>query len=310
MGILSGFGMASDTLVGPLESRFSAMADAGFTQVMLSAADVASHPGGASAVARMLQRSGLQALGYQTLHAFEGLAGSLHDYKVAIAKSMLETCQALGSPLLLASSSTYPHASSDPDVIAKDLRKLAMLALPLGIQVAYSAVAEGRSINAHANAYDAVCQADCPNLGLALAAFPMHAAETSADAMDAIDTVEDLDPSRIYLVQLSDRIWSDAGYAPQQQHAIASSPSVFPGEGVHTDYLADLVLRLDAMGYQGNYTFAVHNADYLQLPAPFVAQRARRSGLWLREDVLRRSAPLPLTCRFKEAAPTDHRDLA
>jgi len=32
---------------------------------------------------------------------------------------------------------------------------------------------------------------------------------------------------------------------------------------------------------------------------PFVAQRARRSALWLAEDVLRRSVPLPGQLRLR-----------
>jgi hypothetical protein len=35
------------------------------------------------------------------------------------------------------------------------------------------------------------------------------------------------------------------------------------------------------------------------MPLPMVAQRARRSALWLAEDVLRRSVPLPNQMRLK-----------
>jgi predicted xylose isomerase-like sugar epimerase len=68
---------------------------------------------------------------------------------------------------------------------------------------------------------------------------------------------------------------------------------VFPGEGVHTDQLADLVLRLDALGYRGDYSFEVFNEDYQQLPLGTVADRARQSANWLHDEVLHRSAPLP-----------------
>ncbi len=43
----------------------------------------------------------------------------------------------------------------------------------------------------------------------------------------------------------------------------------------------------------GDYSFEVFNDDYQQLPLPVVAERARKSALWLAEDVLRRSTPLP-----------------
>jgi sugar phosphate isomerase/epimerase len=68
---------------------------------------------------------------------------------------------------------------------------------------------------------------------------------------------------------------------------------VFPGEGVHSNELADLVLRLDKIGYRGDYSYEVFNDDYQQLPLHVVAERARRSTMWLSEDVLHRSPPLP-----------------
>ena len=41
---------------------------------------------------------------------------------------------------------------------------------------------------------------------------------------------------------------------------------VFPGEGVHSESVAELVRALDAMGYRGDYSFEVFNDDYRQLP--------------------------------------------
>ena len=68
---------------------------------------------------------------------------------------------------------------------------------------------------------------------------------------------------------------------------------LLPGEGVHNEALAELVMRLDRLGYRGDYSFEVFNDDDQQMPLPVVAARARRSAVWLGEDVLHRSAPLP-----------------
>lgn len=43
----------------------------------------------------------------------------------------------------------------------------------------------------------------------------------------------------------------------------------------------------------------VFNDDYQQMPLPTVAARAFKSALWLGEDVLRRSVPLPNQIRLK-----------
>jgi hypothetical protein len=58
------------------------------------------------------------------------------------------------------------------------------------------------------------------------------------------------------------------------------------------------------MGYRGDYSFEVFNDDYQQLPQPLVAQRAHASALWLSEEVLRRSVPLPNAMRLR-AAPNE-----
>ena len=284
--MLDGFGMDTITLAGPLEAKLAAMADAGFTQVMLSARDIVGHPGGVPAAVAAVQNSGLRPTGFQVLRDFEGLSGHLHDYKVDIARSMLEMCAALGSKVLLACSSTSRHASGDLDVIAADLRKLAMLAVPLGIKVAYEGLSWGRTVNEFTTSWDVVCRADCPNLGIGLDSFHIFAAKTP------LDSIEDLDPERIFLVQLSDFMWQDTP-SFEERMATARTFRVFPGEGVHSDQLADLVLRLHKIGYRGDYSYEVFNDDYQQLPLDVVAERARRSTLWLSEDVLHRSPPLP-----------------
>ena len=69
--------------------------------------------------------------------------------------------------------------------------------------------------------------------------------------------------------------------------------------GVHSDALAALVTKLHSLGYRGDYSFEVFNDDYQQMPLPAVAARAFKSALWLGEDVLRRSVPLPNQIRLK-----------
>jgi len=280
------FGMDTITLAGPLEAKLAAMRGAGFGQVMLNARDIVGHPGGPEAAIRAVQASGLRTTGFQVLRDFEGLSGHLHAYKVDIARHMLQMCAALGSRVLLACSSTSRHASQDLDEIARDLRKLAMLALPLGIRVAYEALSWGRTVNEFPTAWDAVCRADCPNLGIGIDSFHIFAAGTP------LAHIDELDPERIFLVQLSDFMWHDTP-SFEERMTTARTFRVFPGEGVHSEALAGLVQRLQAIGWRGDYSFEVFNDDYQQIPLDSVAERARRSALWLAEDVLRTERPLP-----------------
>ncbi len=291
-GNFDDFGMDTITLAGSLGAKLRAIRDAGFTQVMLSARDLVGFEGGWREAVQTVRDSGLRVTGFQVLRDFEGLSGHLHDYKVDIAKSMLEMCAALDCRVLLVCSSTSTHASADLDAMARDLRKLAMLAVPLNVRVAFEGLSWGRTINEFNTAWDVVCRADVPNLGLALDSFHMFASETP------LEEVELLDPQKIFLVQLADFMWTEVRTF-EERMATARHFRVFPGEGVHSDALAELVLRLDKLGYRGDYSFEVFNDDYQQTPLEAVAARGRRAAAWLGEDVLRRAVPLPNAMRLK-----------
>ncbi len=288
------FGMDTISLAGPLEAKLRAVREAGFSQIMLSARDIVGHPEGLDAAVAAVRASRLRVTGFQVLRDFEGLTGHLHDYKMDIAKSMLEMCSALGSRVLLVCSSTSVHAGSQADDLARDLRKLAMLAIPKGIRVAYEALSWGRTVQEFPQAWDIVCRADMPNLGLGLDSFHLFATKTPLDELDLID------PDQVFLVQLADFMWTEIK-SVEERIATARHFRVFPGEGVHSADLAALVAKLHALGYRGDYSFEVFNDDYQQLPLPTVAQRAWRSALWLAEDVLQRSVPLPNQLKLRRA---------
>ena len=292
---IADFGMDTISLAGTLPQKLAAVKAAGFSQIMLMARDLVGHAGGVDDAVRLVKSSGLRVTGFQVLRDFEGLTGHLHEYKIDVAKAMLEMCHAVGAKVLLICSSTSTHATGDPDVIARDLRKLAMLALPLGIRIAYEGLSWGRHVNEFPSAWDIVCRADAPNLGLGIDSFHAFATQTTLDDLDM------LDPGRIFLVQLADFMWNEVR-SNEERIDTARHFRVFPGEGVHSEQLAELVQRLDALGYRGDYSFEVFNDDYQQMPLDTVAERARRSAVWLGEDVLHRSVPLPGRMRLRRPA--------
>jgi sugar phosphate isomerase/epimerase len=282
--------MDTITLAGTLERKLAAVRDAGFTQIMLSARDIVGHPDGEAAAVAAVRQSGLRVTGFQVLRDFEGLAGHLHAYKVDVAKAMLEMCRAVGADVLLVCSSTLTHGTGDPEALVRDLRKLAMLAIPLGIRIAYEALSWGKHVSEYPQAWDLVERADRANLGLALDSFHVLASGT------ALDGLERIDPGRIVLVQLADFMWQETR-SPEERINTARHFRVFPGEGVHGAEVAALVRQLDEMGYRGDYSFEVFNDDYVQLPLAVVTRRARQSVKWLTDQVSRRSLPIRRTAR-------------
>jgi sugar phosphate isomerase/epimerase len=292
LGNIRDFGMDTISLAGTLPVKLQAVREAGFSQVMLSARDIVGHAAGIDDAMRVLRESGLRATGFQVLRDFEGLSGHLHDYKVDVAKSMLEMTAAVGAKVMLVCSSTSTHATEDIDAIARDLRKLAMLAVPLGIRVAYQGLSWGRTINDFAKAWEAVVRADAPNLGIGIGSFHLLANKTPIEDLDIVDA------DKIFLVQLADFTWHEVR-STDERIATAEHFGVFPGEGVHSEQLTEMVVLLDRIGYRGDYSFEVFNDDYQQMPPALVAERAYRSAVWLGEDVLHRSVPLPGRMRLK-----------
>lgn len=282
---LARFGMDTITLAGDLDQKLAAIADAGFTQVMLSARDVAGYRHGVGAAAKAITASGLRLTGFQVLRDFEGLTGHLHDYKLDIAKRMIETSAQLSARVMLVCSSTSGHATHEPARLADDLAKLATLATPFNVKIAYEALSWGRHVNELNQANEIVMRAHHPNLGLGVDSFHMFATKTS------LNVIDELDPDKIFLVQLSDFMWQETRTA-EERIATARTFRVFPGEGVHGAALVNLVRKLDAIGYSRDYSFEVFNDDYQQLPLDFVAARARRSAAWLDRDVLRTTPKL------------------
>jgi sugar phosphate isomerase/epimerase len=288
------FGMDTITMAGTLDAKLAAVAEGGFGQVMLSARDLTNHAEGVDAAVALVRGSGLRVTGFQVLRDFEGLEGHLHGYKVDIAKGMIELCAALGSRVLLACSSVSQHATADVHAISRDLRKLAMLALPYGIRVAYEALSWGRHINEVHRSWEAVMLADMPNLGICVDSYHVLATKTPLEKLDLLDA------RKIVLVQLADFMWNEV-QTPEERMNTARTFRVFPGEGVHTQALGEIVLKLDSLGYDGDYSFEVFNDDYTQMRPQAVAARARKAATWLAEDVLRRAVPLPGGSRWRGA---------
>lgn len=290
------FGMDTASLAGSLESKLAAIRSAGFAQVMISAEDIVGHPAGTAAGVRAVRESGLTVAGLEALRDFEGLAGGLHDYKVDVAQSLLTLCSALRGRLLLVEASTSRHADTRAEAIARDLRKLAVLAIPLGIRVAYKPLSWSRTLKDFRVAEDLVYDVHCPNFGIVIDAFDIIAAGIPLADLDAVD------PEQVFLVQLSDFMWQEIR-STEEQASTARHFRVFPGEGAHSEELAALVARLDSLGYYGDYSFDVYNDDYRQMPPETVAARAVRSAEWLGETVLRRALPVPNLERLRPPVP-------
>jgi sugar phosphate isomerase/epimerase len=287
------FGLDTATLAGPLEARLAAARRAGFAHVMISATDVANHPGGVDAAVGCIRESGLRVTGLAALRDFEGLAGKMHEYKVDVAKSMLELCSRIGGRILVTHASTSAHAEPDLEHAARDLAKLAFLAMPLGIRIALKGFPWSRTVRSFSDATEILAIANCRNLGLAIDSFDIITAGIPPAELDLVPR------EQVFLAQLSDFVLHEVRKRGERE-ATAHHFRVFPGEGAHGDAIVALIRALEENGYLGDYSFDVYNSDYLEMPAALIAQRGRMAADWLGEMVLRRTLVVPNVKRLRE----------
>lgn len=277
------FGIDLTCMAGPLEERLAAAEAAGFSQVMLWARDLASHPRGYRAAVKVIRESKLRVSGLQLMRNYEGLTGPAHEYKLDIVKALLDVCVDVGAPLLMVCASAATGSQHDPSRAEADLRKLANLAVPNGVRVGFKAIPWGRAISDTRSAWDLVYRVDHANLGLVLDAFHFIAGG------QPLDVLNDIPPEKIALVQLAD---FSVPVFQEDGDRNADHRRVFPGHGVLHESVAAFVRHVDWMGYEGDYSLLVFNEDYRQLPAHAVAHLGARSMAWVNTQVLRRRLPL------------------
>ena len=267
---LSRFAIDTVTLAGSLEDKLRVMRDAGFGGIEIWAKDLVTHPGGVPGAVAAIRASGLRVSSFQLLKDYEGLDAHLHEYKIDIAKSLLDLMDAVGAKVLVVASSTSAYASADMDKVVADMRALATLAVPRQVRIAFGAPAWGKWINEYPAVWETVRRADRENLGVLINAFHLLARGTTLDGIDTIPG------ERIFLVQLADYLGDLKDITETADHRRA-----FPNESAHRDVIGTLVRKIHRAGYRGDYVFEVFNDEYLHLAPESIVGRARKAAQWI-----------------------------
>ncbi|KAF1019763.1 MAG: hypothetical protein GAK30_02925 [Paracidovorax wautersii] len=287
--MISDFCVDLASLHGSLAQRLEAVKAAGFHSTVAQAATL---------VGELDARGTLDLRGVTltALHAridYEGLQGPLHAHKLGVAQSLLRLCQRLGCPLLVLDASTLSVSSNTIGSIVADLRKLSMLAIVLGVKVAWRAHPGAAHARDFMVAADVIQLAERPNLGLSLDVQEWLDPEADLAQLDGIDA------QSLLQVQLADTF---SPLSPAQ--TLNGEQRLFPGEGLHAPALRALMARLGQVGYRGHFAFADVRGDGAVQPNADVMARAERSASHLALDVLRRSQPLTLHRRRAGAIPS------
>jgi 4-hydroxyphenylpyruvate dioxygenase len=152
----------------------------------------------------------------------------------------------LGAPLLLVCSSVHPEALGEPERAVDDFQLLAERAAGRGLRIGYEALAWGRFVNDHRQAWDIVRRVDHPAMGLILDSFHSLARKIP------VASLADIAPEKIFLMQVADAPEMLVDYLYWSRHF-----RCFPSQGDLS--VAEYVKAAVRQGYDGPLSLEIFN---------------------------------------------------
>lgn len=284
--------MATVSISGTLGEKLAAIAAAGFDGIEIFEQDFLAEDIAPRDVARMAADHGLEIALFQPFRDFETLPEPYRARAFARAERKFDLMGELGAERVLFCSTVHPASLGGIDRAADDLRELGDLAARRGIRVGYEALAWGRHVSDHRDAWEIVRRADHPNIGLILDSF-----HTLGRGIDP-DTIRRIPGDRIFFVQLA-----DAPAIPMDLLYWSRHFRNMPGEG-DLDVTGFLRAVL-ATGYDGPLSLEIFNDQFRQGLPRGIARDGHRS-LVAALDAVRRAEPsIAVTCLpFPPPAPS------
>ncbi len=274
--------IATVSISGDFSEKLSAIAAAGFDGIEIFENDFLAFDGSPRDVARMAADVGLEITLYQPFRDFEGLPEPQRSRAFARAERKFDVMQELGTDLILVCSSISPVALGGIDRAADDLRELGERAARRGLRIGYEALAWGRHVNDHRDAWEIVRRADHPNVGLVLDSF-----HTLARKID-VDTIRSIPKDKIFFVQLADAPAIDMDLLYWSRHY-----RNMPGEGDLP--VTDFMRAVAATGYDGYVSLEIFNDQFRGGSPRAVSVDGHRSLIWLMDEVRRREPDIAAT---------------
>lgn len=268
---------ATVTVPGTLTDKLAAIAGAGFKGIEIFEQDLIAFDGTPREVGAMVRDHGLEIVLFQPFRDFEGLPEPHRRRAFARARRKFDLMAELGVRDILVCSSVHPESLGGIDRMAADFAELGEIAAPLGIRVGFEALAWGRHVFDHRDAWEVVRRADHPNVGLILDSF-----HTLARKIDPA-SIRRIPGDKIFFVQLADAPLIEMDLLYWSRHF-----RNMPGEG-DLD-VTGFMRAVAATGYKGPVSLEIFNDQFRGGTPRGVAQDGFRSLQALMDDV-RRAEP-------------------
>ncbi|QOL80008.1 bifunctional sugar phosphate isomerase/epimerase/4-hydroxyphenylpyruvate dioxygenase family protein [Pseudooceanicola spongiae] len=273
--------IATVSISGTLTEKLEAIAAAGYDGIEIFEQDFIAYDGSPADVGRMARDHGLEILLFQPFRDFEGLPEPLRAKAFDRAERKFDLMGELGTDLVLICSSCHPQALGGIDRAADDFAELGARAARRGIRVGYEALAWGKHVNDHRDAWEIVRRADHPNIGIILDSF-----HTLARKIDP-ETIRRIPGDKVFFVQLADAPLIEMDLLYWSRHF-----RNMPGEG-DLDVTA-FMRAVMATGYRGPVSLEIFNDQFRGGLARATAQDGYRSLVSLMDDVRRQEPDLAL----------------
>lgn len=270
--------IATVSISGELPEKLEAIARAGFGGVEIFENDFLAFDGTPADVGRMARDHGLEITIFQPFRDFEGMPDPYRVRAFDRAERKFDIMQQLGTDLLLVCSNVSPVSLGGIDRAAADFYELGERAARRGLRVGYEALAWGRHINDHRDAWEIVRRADHASVGLVLDSFHTLSRKIDLNSLGAIPR------DRIFLVQLADAPLIDMDLLYWSRHY-----RNMPGEGDLA--VADFVSAIAATGYDGYFSLEIFNDQFRGGSPAAIARDGYRSLVYLNDRVQRLAAP-------------------
>ncbi len=266
--------IATVSISGDLPEKLTAIAAAGFDGVEIFENDFLTFEGGPREAGRMVRDHGLQIALFQPFRDFEGMPEPQRARAFERAERKFDLMGELGADLVLVCSNVSPLALGGIDRAADDFRSLGERAAKRGIRVGYEALAWGRHVSDHRDAWEIVRRAGHAHIGLILDSF-----HTLARGIDAA-TIRSIPGDRIFFVQLADAPKIDMDLFYWSRHF-----RNMPGEG-DLD-VTGFMCAVAATGYDGTLSLEIFNDQFRGGSPRAIAVDGHRSLLYLMDRVRR-----------------------
>ena len=218
----------------------------GFDGVEIFENDLLGFPGTPRDIGQAIGDLGLNCTLFQPFRDFEGMPDDQRARAFDRMERKFDVMADLSTDLILLCSSCSPVASGDRTRIIDDLSELGELAAQHDMRIGYEALAWGRHVNDHREAWSIVRDVDHPNIGLILDSFHSLSRDIPSSS------IGDIRAEKLFIVQVADAPQLDMDYLSWSRHF-----RNMPGQG---DFpLADWAEAIHRIGYDGYWSLEIFN---------------------------------------------------